>query len=87
MLRKLFFQSFVLFLAVGCASKKLYHKNMALMSATTSEVPINIDSLGSNRQKIDGLSSVPFQFDSSALPINQRKILAKNRRNNFVPIK
>ena len=80
MLRNIVLQTIIFLLILGCSSKKLKqeHEQSQVQAAATTDLPINFDPQGSDSQKINGLNTIHFQYDSSSIPQKERKLLAKN---------
>jgi peptidoglycan-associated lipoprotein len=66
-------------LTVSCASKKKADEEQALSGdATISTAPMDFNAAGSDSGAIQGLSTINFAYDSSALDNKARRILSDN---------
>ncbi len=63
---------------VSCAHKKAKPGAAGQGSATISQEPMNFPADGSDSGQIDGLETIHFAFDSSALDKSNREILKKD---------
>ena len=79
MFKKIFAGILLFIFIVGCSSKKVKEEQgkQSADNAISSEA-MSFDPQGSDSQKIDGLRSIHFPFDRSALEKSEKEILAKN---------
>jgi len=63
-------------MSFGCASKKKQEENVGGADVTSS--PIEMDSMGSDSGKIEGLYTVYFEYDKSSLTKETMKTLESN---------
>lgn len=63
---------------VGCASKKAQDQDGKMSADSLSSEPMNFDVQGSDSGKIDGLSSIHFEFDKATLSKKDKDLLVKN---------
>lgn len=85
MIHRLVLSALALALVVGCQSKKTTEDNSANTAPTTTQsndaienTPMAFDAQGSDSGKIDGLKTINFEYDKSALTSEAKKTLAGN---------
>jgi peptidoglycan-associated lipoprotein len=84
-MKKLLWAAVLIGLVTGCASKKAAEENPPPAASTQTQpdtaidqTPMGFDPQGSDSGKIDGLSSVNFEYDKAALTEKAKKQLASN---------